>query len=163
MDTEMKVETRKEHQWLQRLVGEWTFEGEASMGPGQPSMKYTGRESARSLEGVWTVLEGRDQPDGSTSNSLMTLGFDVARGRFVGTFVTGMMTHLWIYEGDLDEAANRLTLDTEGPSFTTEGQMGKYKDTIELLSDDHRVLTSRFLGDDGEWHEFMRADYRRVK
>ena len=164
MDTEMKVATRREHQWLRRLVGEWTFEGEARMGPGQPSVKYTGTESARSLMGAWTVIEGRgDQPGGGTSSSLMTLGYDVVRERFVGTFVTGMMTHLWIYEGDLDEAANRLTLDTEGPSFTTQGQMVKYEDFIELLDDDHRVMTSRFLGDDGEWHEFMPVDYRRMK
>ena len=32
----MKAEPQKEHQWLQKLVGEWTSEGEADMGPGQP-------------------------------------------------------------------------------------------------------------------------------
>lgn len=26
-----------------------------------------------------------------------------------------MMTHLWIYEGSLDQAGRVLTLDTEGP------------------------------------------------
>jgi hypothetical protein len=32
---------------------------------------------------------------------------------------------------------------------------------IEFKSDDHRVLTSHILGDDGEWHQFMTAHYRR--
>ena len=56
-----------------------------------------------------------------------------------------------------------LTLDTEGPSFAGEGKMAKYKDMIEFKSDDHRVLTSHVLGDDGKWHQFMTAHYRRKK
>lgn len=43
------------------------------------------------------------------------------------------------------------------------GTMAKYKDVIELESDDHRVLTSHVLGDDGTWHRFTTAHYRRKK
>jgi len=32
----MKLEPQKEHEWLQRLVGEWTYESECSMEPGKP-------------------------------------------------------------------------------------------------------------------------------
>ena len=32
----MKTEPQKEHEWLQRLVGEWTYESECSMEPGKP-------------------------------------------------------------------------------------------------------------------------------
>jgi hypothetical protein len=38
----------------------------------------------------------------------------------------------------------------------------KYKDAIEIVSPDHRILTSKALGDDGQWHQFMTAHYRRV-
>jgi hypothetical protein len=55
-----------------------------------------------------------------------------------------------------------LTLDTEGPDFSRR-EMAKYKDVIEFVDDDHRVLTSRALGDDGNWHQFLTAHYRRVK
>ena len=160
----MKVEPQKEHRWLERLVGEWTYESEAVAAPGETPVKYTGTESVRSLEGVWILCEARSEtPGGGSDTSIMTLGYDPVKQKFVGTFIAPMMTHLWIYEGELDPAGKALTLSAEGPSLTAEGKMGKYKDVIGLESDDHRVMTSNFLGEDGEWHEFMTASYRRTK
>ena len=55
----MKTEPQREHQWLQKLVGEWTYEGEASMEPDQPREKFTGTESVRSLGGSGQSERGR--------------------------------------------------------------------------------------------------------
>jgi hypothetical protein len=160
----MHAEPQKEHQWLHKLVGEWTYESECIMGPGQPPSKCLGTESVRSLGGLWVLCEGRgEMPGGGTSTSIMTLGYDPVKKRYVGTFIASVMTHLWIYDGALDAAGKVLTLDCEGPSFTAEGKMTKYKDVIEIKSDDHRVLSSQALGDDGKWHGFMTANYRRRK
>jgi hypothetical protein len=160
----MIAEAQREHQWLQKLIGEWTYESDATTEPGKPAEKFTGTESVRSLGGIWVLCEGRgEMPGGGIGSTLMTLGYDPQKKRFVGTFVGSMMTNLWVYEGGLDPAAKVLTLDTEGPSFSAEGQMAKYKDFIEFKNDDHRALTSKFLGDDGKWHEFMTANYRRAK
>ena len=162
----MKAEPQEEHHWLQKLVGEWTYESEASMGPDQPAEKHTGTESVRSLGGVWVLCEGRSEmgeTPGETGTTIMTLGYDPAKQRYVGTFIGSMMTNLWIYEGELDPAGKVLTLDTEGPSFTGDGKMAKYKDRIEIKSDDHRVLTSHVLDGDGNWQHFMTAHYRRTK
>ena len=160
----MKTEPQKQHHWLQKLVGEWTVESEAVMGPGEPRLKSTGSESVRSLGGLWTVGEGRgEMPDGGEMRSIMTLGYDTQKDRFVGTFIASVMTFLWIYEGQLDAGGRVLTLDVEGPSFTDAAKTTKYQDIIEFKSDDHRTLTSRVLGDDGQWQEFMTAHYRRLK
>ncbi|MHB9026990.1 MAG: DUF1579 family protein [Armatimonadota bacterium] len=78
-----------------------------------------------------------------------------------GTFIGAMMTNLWLYDGALDAAERVLTLDTEGSSMAAEGKMARYQDAIDIISDDHRVLTSRMLGDDGQWRLFMTARYRR--
>jgi hypothetical protein len=58
----------------------------------------------------------------------MTLGYDPAKKRFVGSFVASMMTFLWLYDGELDAAQKVLKLDAEGPSFAGEGKMAKYVD-----------------------------------
>src|SRR5262245_50519592 len=158
----MKAEPQQEHQWLEKLLGEWTFEVEAAMGPEKPPEKLTGTESVRSLGGLWVICEGRGQmPGGGTATNIMSLGYDPAKKRYVGTFIGSVMTQMWVYEGQLDAGSKVLTLDTEGPSFTAEGKMAKYQDIIEIRSADHRLLSSRFLGDDGQWHGFMTANYRR--
>lgn len=155
-------EPQKEHQWLQKLVGEWTFEAECSPGPDQPPMKSSGCEVVRSLGGLWTVGEGEgDMPGGGGCNSIMTLGYDPETKRFVGTFIASVMTHLWPYNGSLDQEQKKLTLDSEGPSCTGDGTMAKYQDIIEFVDNDHRILSSQFMGADGQWHPFMKAHYRR--
>lgn len=38
-------------------------------------------------------------------------------------------------------------------------KLGKYKDVIEFKSNDHRVMTSHMVRDDGQWQQFMTAHY----
>jgi hypothetical protein len=73
-----------------------------------------------------------------------------------------MMTHLWVYDGALDESGKVLTLDTEGPNFTGNGKLVRYQDIIAFESDDRRTLRSRAMGEDGTWGPFfMSARYTR--
>ncbi|HEY0945879.1 MAG TPA: DUF1579 domain-containing protein [Opitutaceae bacterium] len=161
---QMFTPPQKEHAWLQKLLGAWTFESECLGEPGQPTAKFSGKETVKALGGLWIVGEGAgEMPGGGTGLTMITLGFDPKRNRFVGTWVGSMMTHLWVYEGELDTSGRVLTLNAEGPSFTDPGKQAKYQDVIEIKSDDHRILTSRTLGDDGTWTQFMTAHYRRQK
>jgi hypothetical protein len=160
----MKSEPQKQHQWLQALVGEWTTEMEAVMGPDKPTEKFQGTETVRPLGGLWVLCEGRSETPGSdTGVSVMTLGYDPKKGRFVGTFVSSMMTYMWVYEGSLDAGEKVLTLNCEGPDFATEGKMTSYKDVIEVKSDDLRVMTSHMLQKDGSWSHIMTLTARRKR
>jgi hypothetical protein len=157
----MKSEPQNEHRWLDRLVGEWTVKAEMPPEAGDVSgPPWT--ERVRSLDGLWVVCEAHgEMPGGDAATTLMTLGYDPAKGRYVGTFVGSMMTHMWVYEGTLDAAGNALTLDCEGPDFAEAGRTARYQDIITFTGDDSRTLTSRMLGADGEWRQVMFAEYRR--
>jgi len=158
----MEVAKTKEHAWLQRIVGEWTGEGTAEMGPGQPTQTFNVEESVRPIGDVWIQGEGRGKmPDGTPSTTLVTLGFDPDRKRFVGTFIGSMMTYLWIYDGELDRSERILTLNAEGPSMAGDGKMAKYQDIVEVKDEDHRTLSSQILMPDGTWTKIMTAHYRR--
>ena len=158
----MSTEPQKEHQWLQKFLGEWTSEAEATMEPGKPPELFKGTESVRSLGSLWIVAEGQgEMPGAGTVVTILTLGFDPQKKRYTGTWIGSMMSHLWVYDGGLDAAERVLTLDTDGPGMTDQSKMDRYRDVIEFKSDDHRVLTSHHLGDDGTWRQFMTAHYRR--
>jgi hypothetical protein len=162
-DDVMDAAPQKEHRWLERLVGDWTSETEVPTEPGKAPATLKGTERVRSLGGLWVVAEGEgEMPGGGAMTTVMALGYDPTRKRVVGTFVGSMMTHLWLYEGALDAAERVLTLETEGPSMAGDGTMARYRDTIEFEGDDRRVFTSRVRRDDGTWHAFMTAIYRRT-
>jgi len=159
----MKAEPQQEHQWLHKLIGEWSYEHESTCAPDQPPVKVTGTERVRSLGDLWVLCEGQgEMPGAGTSYSLITFGYDPAKKRFVGSFISSVMTHFWVYDGELDSSSKVLSLNAEGPSFTVPGQMAQYKDVIEFKSDNERTLTAYVLTD-GQWNEMMRATYRRVK
>jgi hypothetical protein len=156
---------RRAREWLGRLAGEWTYEFEGDAEPGGATVKDRGSERARSLGGLWMLCEAKGEPTeggSAATDSVLTLGFDSARQRFVGTFVGSMSDYLWIYEGELDAAGRVLTLATEGPSFTGDGSMGQYRDTIELDAHGARVMTSSFRRSDDTYQTFMRMRYQRV-
>jgi hypothetical protein len=159
------AEPQKEHEWLQQLVGEWTYEAECVMGQDKPPEKSKGTESVRTLGGLWVLCEGSgEMPGGGMATTLMTLGYDPQKQHYVGTFVASMMTYLWIYEkGSLDAEGKVLTLNAEGPSCAGDGKFMKYQDRIEIKNNDHRVMTSHTLGEDGQWHQFMTVHYGRKK
>lgn len=158
----MQSEVLEQHHWLAQLVGDWSMTGEADMGPDQPACSSEGTESVHALGGLWIVGVGTGgMPDGGTAQMRLTLGYDPARKAFVGSWVGSMMTHMWVYEGQLDAAKKVLTLDTEGPSFTGDGKTARYQDVITLVDANTRTLHSQTLDAQGQWKRFMTATYRR--
>ncbi len=159
----MNAEPTAEHKWLHRLVGEWESEADCHDEKGE-QQKNKGTESVRSLGGLWVVADGSgEMPGGGEARMLMTLGYDPAKKRFIGTWAGSMMTHMWIYEGELDASGKQLTLNTTGPDFGKPGATAAYQDIITFVTDDHRTLTSRMQAADGSWNQIMEAHYRRRK
>jgi hypothetical protein len=157
-------EPRKEHEWLHKLVGEWTYEYTIPAHGEHAAHTAVGSESVRSLGGIWVVGEGQGEPSGGrVDTTMITLGFDPEKARFVGTWVGSMMPYLWLYEGELDPEGRVLTLNSTGPSMAGDGTTTQYQDIIELVSPDHRTLTARMLEAVGTWKEFMTMTYRRRK
>jgi hypothetical protein len=154
----MVAKPERQHRWLEKLVGEWTYEASA----GQQECTR-GTESVRSIGGLWIQAEGQGEMPGGEglATSVMTIGYDTLKKRFVGTWIGSMMTYMWVYDGELDAAERVLTLNSEGPSMADDGTMASYQDVIEFKSDNHRTVTGRVRTPEGTWQSFMTVDYRR--
>lgn len=160
----MMSQPEKNHEWLKRFVGEWEFTAECSMGPNKPSETTKGSEKARMFGELWVIGEMTSgMPGGGEMKSIITLGYDPLKGKFVGTWVGAMMTQLFVYEGELDEATQTLPLNTVGPSWTDPKKTAHYQDVVQFLDSDRRLFWSQVRGDDGQWFRFMTAEYRRIK
>jgi hypothetical protein len=159
----MKIEPTPEHEWLKRMVGKWEYEAECSMGPDQEPFRGTGTESVRMLGDLWVLceLEGT-MPDSTPMTSLLTIGYDPARGKFVGTYVGSVMTNMFVYEGELDADCRTLTQDTTGPDCSDPSRQMNYQDIFEWQDDGSRVLRSQYQDGEGSWHQMMQAVFRRV-
>jgi hypothetical protein len=148
--------------FLEALAGEWSVVTHATLGPGQEPVRLSSKEAARLLGGQWLVAETKaSTPDGAPVIAMLTLGYDPSIGRFVGTYISSQQTHLWSYVGELDATGRALTLETEGPIHGDPNRVTRYREVIEVVSANHKVMRSMILGPDGEWFEFARAEYRR--
>ncbi|MBW3596689.1 MAG: DUF1579 domain-containing protein [Planctomycetes bacterium] len=163
VEAEAPTQPRAEHQWLQRLVGEWTSEAKAVIQPGEPPYTCEGTETVRAIGDHWIMAESKSEFMDVPVTGVLTLGYDPKKKKFVGTWIDSMMNHLWLYEGTLDAEANLLTLETRGPSHGDPAKLANYREVLELKSDEHKVFTSSVQGDDGQWTTFVTVDYRRKK
>jgi hypothetical protein len=145
----------KEHEFLERLVGVWDVTAPEMTGQ-QP---WT--EVVRSLQGIWFVAEGNgEMPGGGAATTVLTLGYDAAKGKYVGSWIGSMMDYMWVYEGEVD-GGDVLNLYTTGPDFENEGKLADYREQIVFTDDDHRIFNSSARQPDGSWKQFMEARYTR--
>jgi hypothetical protein len=149
----------KEHEWLKALEGEFSVESECTMKPGEPPMKFKGNSSAKSLGGFHVIVENKAEIMGQPWTGVLTLGFDPAKKKYVGTWVDSFSSYQWKYEGAVDAAGKVLTMDTEGPDCMT-GKIMKFREKIELTGKEGYVFTSE-RHDDGKWTRLVRVVYTR--
>jgi hypothetical protein len=153
--TMVMAKPRAEHGFLERMVGSWDVTSDMSAG-------IPWVEEVRSLRGIWIVAEGSGEMPGGEglATTMLTLGFDPAKGKYVGTWFGSMMDFLWVYEGEVEPDGKTLSLYTIGPKMSGEG-LADYREQIIFVSDDHRIFNSSAKQPDGSWKQFMEAHYRR--
>lgn len=145
----------KEHEWLKKFVGQWDV-----VSGGQGSQSEAVMKSSM-LGQLWLVNTSDMETSGMKIKSIQMIGYDPKKKKYVGIWADSMVNHMWHYEGTVDEAGKKLTLDAEGPSMTGDGTMTNFRDAYEFKDDNTIIATSSMQGEDGEWTVLMEATARR--
>ncbi len=145
----------KEHQWLKKFVGEWDVVSQSPGGEGQPPVSIESVMKSSMLGELWLVNESEMDIGGTKVKSIQLIGYDPQKKKYVGTWVDSMFNHLWHYQGTVDQAGKKLTLDAVGPSMTDAGKMANYRDAYEFQDDNTMTATSTMQGEDGKWVVIM--------
>jgi hypothetical protein len=94
----------KQHEMLQKLVGEWEVDDEVSMGPDGTKMQFKSTENIRKLGPFWIVSESKGTVGEFPIESKLTLGYDLTKNKIVGSWVDSVTSYQWVYEGEFDES-----------------------------------------------------------
>lgn len=147
----------KGHEWLQKFVGEWDAVSEGAGAKGEAVMKSS------MLGKLWLVISSDHKVNGVKLKSIQTIGYDPQKKKYIGIWVDSMINHMWHYEGTVDEAGKKLTLEAKGPSMSGDGKMMNYRDAYEFKDDDTIIATSSMQGEDGKWTVFMSGTAKKRK
>jgi hypothetical protein len=151
----------QEHEWLKKFVGQWDVVSEGHGGEGQPAVKGKAVMKSSMLGQLWLVNASDMEISGMKMKSIQMIGYDPNKKKYVGIWADSMVNHMWQYEGTVDEAGKKLTLDAEGPSMTGDGTMTNYRDAYEFKDDNTIIATSSMQGEDGEWTVIMEGTAKR--
>lgn len=158
---EMGTKPVREHEWLQKLVGNWRTEAEMDMGPGG-TVTSSGTEAVKDIGGLWAFAEGKGKmPIGGDFEYYSTLGYDVSFKEYRGCKFMPGSSHLWKFTGTLSADGKIMTLDCVGPNMYKDGETANYRDVIELIDDNHRTLTSFGEDENGQMQQYMKATLTR--
>ena len=126
-----------EHNDLLSAVGKWNVACTYYMDPSQPPMQTQAVETIEPCGGFWTVSRFESDFGGMPFLGRCTMGYDPRAGKWIATWVDSMMPHMYVMEGNYDDAGKVLTMNSEGPAPGS-GETTNYRSTWEKLDDGNR-------------------------
>lgn len=153
----------KEHEILKQFEGSWEYTSKFIMEPGKDPLVSKGKETVRTIAGgLFIVFDVEGEMMGAKFVGHGTMGYDVQKKKYTGTWIDSMATGVYLVEGTCDEKGKVFTEMMEGADPQS-GQPMKMKMVHEIKDKDRRVLTFFANGPDGKEIQVGTLDYTRKK
>ncbi len=120
------------HRKMYDAVGEWKGTLTMSM-PGASTDPMPCRETISRFGDFWITSEFHSDFMGMPFQGRAVQGYDVHRGKYVGTWIDTMSGHLSLMEGHYDPTTGHLIMEWEAPDMT--GQMAPHRSATEFNGD----------------------------
>ena len=150
----------EEHKMLMMDEGVWRATMTLQQGPGQASEPIVGIETNTMIGELWSVGKFEAVIEGAPYVGFATLGYDPAKGQYVGTWVDSSTSYITEMQGSYDAVSSTLTLfyTTAGPG----GQVEERKNVMVYANRNTRDF-DMFLKTNGEWVKSMEILYERLE
>ena len=160
----MATSALPEHVWLDKFVGEWRIKTVMMMGADDVDSMPEGREVVTKLGDLWVVGEGSSPtPDGSAMEYKISFGYDVSFKHYTMVWIGNISSHAWLSKGSVSNDGKTMTLISIGPDMVKDGETAEYREVITMEDENNRFQASYGKDENGEWVQFMKAHYTRVR
>jgi hypothetical protein len=150
------------HKAINYKVGKWAVVVRF-LEPGKPALEATATSTQK-----W-LMDGRFLQDTTDGNWLGLpfsgrgiTAYDVARGKYVYTWIDNMSTAITVADGTHDPASGSLVWTGEAPHFVT-GKLVRMRWVEKVIDSDHWRLDTYMTGADGQEMKSSEFMYTRVK
>jgi hypothetical protein len=143
-------------QVFEKDLGIWDAEVEVRPQPGAAAQRSQGVSVNRLLGGRWLVTDFKNDTSGFEGHGIY--GWDVAKQKFVGTWVDSMRGSLVITDGNWDPARRTMTYRGE---MTMGERKISWREQTQSIDSDTQIFRSFLALPDGGEHEMMTVTYRR--
>jgi hypothetical protein len=151
-----------EHAIFKKEVGVWDATMEEIATPGTAPKSSKGVEtSTLACGGLWLISDYQGTFMGQPFQGHGVTGYDLAKKKYVGTWVDGMSASLGLLEGTYDAAKQTMTMSYD--SHDPEGNPVKMSMVTVWKGDDTRVWTASMAGEDGKPIPILKITYKRRK
>jgi hypothetical protein len=111
-------------------------------------------------DGMWLVSHFDGDIAGMPFVGLGTTGYDLLKGKYVGTWIDNMTTHLSVMEGDYDAKDKTLTMISTRPG--PDGRETRtVKSILKYVDGNSRSFEIQVQGDDGKFWKMLEIQYKR--
>jgi hypothetical protein len=150
-----------EHELFKRFAGEWQFEKKSAPGDGSTPQKLgSGEMKAELLGGFFVVCRWSGDVYETDFNAVQTLGYDVDKEEYSGSWVDSIMSYRWQFNGSLEAKGNELVIAASGPG--PNGGTTKFRERYQFNSADSITVVAQMLQDE-KWVTFMTTQLTRKK
>ena len=150
-----------EHKLLERFAGEWKFERMSAPDDGsKPENLGSGDVRAELLGGFFVVCRWAGKLYGGDYKAVQTLGFDVDKSAYAGTWVDSIMSYQWQLNGSYESDNKEFVVQATGPGPS--GGTKKYRERYQFHSADSITIVAQMLNGE-KWVTFMTTRLTRKK
>lgn len=149
-----------EHEYLEKLVGNWNVAAKFFMVEGQPPMQASATaEFAMELGGRYLIQDYKSEFMGQAFEGQMHMGFDNVTQEYISIWRDTWSTRPMISHGSLEENGVLMLEHENIDLMTPEGRPGRFE--MEIQSDNKMLFRSYDLMPDGSEVMNMELEYTR--